>query len=47
MEGNRKVLILRDFHLVEKAAPALLKTIEEPTPGTFFGHEDPSGASGG
>lgn len=36
MEGNRKVLILRDFHLVEKAAPALLKTIEEPTPGTFF-----------
>ena len=36
MEGSRKVLILRDFHLVEKAAPALLKTIEEPTPGTFF-----------
>lgn len=35
-EGSRKVLILRDFHLVDKAGPALLKTIEEPTPGTFF-----------
>jgi DNA polymerase-3 subunit delta' len=35
-EGSRRVLILVDFHLVEDAAPALLKTIEEPPPTTFF-----------
>jgi DNA polymerase-3 subunit delta' len=35
-EGGRKVMVLVDFHLVEKAAPALLKTIEEPPPGTVF-----------
>jgi DNA polymerase III subunit delta' len=36
VEGGSKVLILTDFHLVDKAAPALLKTIEEPPPGTVF-----------
>lgn len=32
----RKVLILTDFHLVEEAAPALLKTIEEPPASAVF-----------
>ena len=36
VEGNRKVLVLADFHLVDKAAPALLKTIEEPSPSAVF-----------
>ena len=37
IEGSRKVLLLEEFHLVhEKAGPKLLKTIEEPPPGTFF-----------
>lgn len=36
IEGNRKVLVLVDFHLVQQAAPKLLKTIEEPPAGTFF-----------
>ena len=36
VEGTRKVLVLTDFHLVEEVAPALLKTIEEPPPGTVF-----------
>ena len=36
-EGRRKVLVLDEFHLIaEGVAPKLLKTIEEPTPGTFF-----------
>jgi DNA polymerase-3 subunit delta' len=35
-EGRRKVLVLVDFHLADKAAPALLKTIEEPPPSTIF-----------
>ena len=35
-EGRRKVLVLVDFHLADKAAPALLKTIEEPPPSTVF-----------
>ena len=36
-EGKRKVLLLDEFHLMaEGVAPKLLKTIEEPTPGTFF-----------
>jgi DNA polymerase-3 subunit delta' len=34
--GDRKVLILTDFHLVEEAAPALLKTIEEPPASAVF-----------
>ena len=36
MEGRRKVLVLVDFHLVEDAAPALLKAIEEPPATTVF-----------
>ncbi|MEY2399025.1 MAG: polymerase subunit delta [Actinomycetota bacterium] len=36
MEGGRKVLVLTDFHAVEEAAPALLKTIEEPPASTVF-----------
>lgn len=35
-EGSRKVLILDDFHLVDEAAPALLKTIEEAPASTVF-----------
>ena len=34
--GSRQVLVLADFHLVDEAAPALLKTIEEPPAGTVF-----------
>jgi DNA polymerase-3 subunit delta' len=36
VEGDRKVLVLHDFHLVKDAGPALLKTIEEPAPSTVF-----------
>jgi DNA polymerase III subunit delta' len=36
LEGDRKVLLLGDFHLVREAGPALLKTIEEPPPSTVF-----------
>ena len=36
VESERKVIVLTDFHLVDKAAPALLKTIEEPPPRTIF-----------
>jgi DNA polymerase III subunit delta' len=36
VEGDRKVLLLTDFHLVEEAGPALLKTIEEPPASTIF-----------
>src|SRR5690606_21874212 len=37
VEGTRKVLVLDEFHLVsERVGPKLLKTIEEPPPGTFF-----------
>jgi DNA polymerase III subunit delta' len=36
VEGERKVLILLDFHLVREAGPALLKTIEEPPASTVF-----------
>lgn len=36
VEGERKVLILHDFHLVRESGPALLKTIEEPPPTTVF-----------
>jgi DNA polymerase-3 subunit delta' len=36
-EGERKVMVLDEFHLVSPAAAAtLLKTIEEPPPGTYF-----------
>ena len=36
LEGDRKVLVLVDFHLVTQAAPTLLKIIEEPPPSTVF-----------
>ena len=36
LEGDRKVLILDEFHLVDEAAPALLKTIEEAPLSTVF-----------
>lgn len=36
VEGRRKVLVLVDFHLVDRAAPALLKTIEEPPATTVY-----------
>jgi DNA polymerase-3 subunit delta' len=37
VESNTKVLVLVDFHLVQPAVEAkLLKTIEEPPPGTVF-----------
>jgi DNA polymerase-3 subunit delta' len=36
MEDQRQVLVLVDLHLVDRAAPALLKTIEEPPPTTVF-----------
>jgi DNA polymerase-3 subunit delta' len=36
VEGDRKVLVLTDFHLVREAGPALLKTIEEPPPSAVF-----------
>jgi DNA polymerase-3 subunit delta' len=36
VEGERKVLVLNDFHLVREAGPALLKTIEEPPPSAVF-----------
>jgi len=36
VEGDRKVLLLTDFHLVRDAGPALLKTIEEPPASAVF-----------
>jgi DNA polymerase III subunit delta' len=36
IEGERKVIVLVDFHLVTNAAPTLLKIIEEPPPSTVF-----------
>jgi DNA polymerase III subunit delta' len=36
VEGRRKVIILRDFHLIRDAGPAFLKTIEEPPDTTVF-----------
>jgi DNA polymerase-3 subunit delta' len=36
LEGNRKVLVLSDFHRVQRVGPALLKTIEEPPETTVF-----------
>jgi DNA polymerase III subunit delta' len=36
VEGNRKVLVLVDFHLVLQAGPTLLKIIEEPPASTVF-----------
>ncbi len=36
VEGGPKVLVLDEFHLVTTAGPKLLKSIEEPSPGTVF-----------
>lgn len=36
VEGGRKVLVLEEFHKVQQAGPALLKTIEEPPASTVF-----------
>ncbi|MDP9453888.1 MAG: hypothetical protein M3P97_11030 [Actinomycetota bacterium] len=36
VEGRRKVLVLGDFHRVQRVGPALLKTIEEPPESTVF-----------
>ena len=35
-EGARKVLILEDFHLIDRFGAILLKFVEEPPPSTFF-----------
>lgn len=36
VEGGRTVVVLPEVHLARDSAPALLKTIEEPPPGTVF-----------
>ncbi len=36
LEAARQVLVVGDVHLAERAAPALLKTLEEPPPTTVF-----------
>ena len=36
LESSRQVLLVPDVHLAAKAAPALLKTVEEPPPSTVF-----------
>jgi DNA polymerase-3 subunit delta' len=36
LEAARQVLVVTDVHLAGKAAPALLKTVEEPPPSTVF-----------
>lgn len=35
-EGNRKVLVLEDFHLIDRFGAILLKYVEEPPASTFF-----------
>ena len=35
-EGSRKVLVLEDFHLIDKFGAMLLKYVEEPPASTFF-----------
>ncbi|MGH9275112.1 MAG: hypothetical protein ACRDZU_10745 [Acidimicrobiales bacterium] len=35
-EGARKVLVLEDFHLIDRFGAILLKFVEEPPPSTFF-----------
>jgi DNA polymerase-3 subunit delta' len=35
-EASRQVLVVGDVHLAIRSAPALLKTVEEPPPGTVF-----------
>jgi DNA polymerase-3 subunit delta' len=36
LEADRQVLVVTDIHLATGAAPALLKTVEEPPPSTVF-----------
>jgi DNA polymerase-3 subunit delta' len=36
MEADRQVVLVTDIHLAARAAPALLKTVEEPPPTTVF-----------
>lgn len=36
LEAHRQVLVVPDVHLATRAAPALLKTVEEPPPSTIF-----------
>ena len=36
LEAARQVLVVTDVHLADRAAPALLKTVEEPPPATVF-----------
>ncbi len=36
LEGSRQVLVVTDVHLAGRAAPALLKTVEEPPASTVF-----------
>jgi DNA polymerase-3 subunit delta' len=36
VEGGRKVIVIPDLDLAAQVAPALLKTLEEPPPGTVF-----------
>jgi DNA polymerase-3 subunit delta' len=36
VEGERKIVVLHDFHLVRESGPALLKTVEEPPATTVF-----------
>ena len=36
LEASRQVLMVTDVHLATRAAPALLKTVEEPPPATVF-----------
>jgi DNA polymerase-3 subunit delta' len=36
LEASRQVLVVTDVHLAVLAGPALLKTVEEPPPGTVF-----------
>ena len=35
-EGARKVLVLEDFHLIDRFGAILLKYVEEPPPSTYF-----------
>lgn len=36
IEGERKVLVLCEMHRIEQVGPIMLKTIEEPAPGSIF-----------
>ncbi|MGH9102742.1 MAG: hypothetical protein ACRDYD_07145 [Acidimicrobiales bacterium] len=36
MEAARQVVVVTEMHLIDRAASALLKTVEEPPPSTFF-----------